>query len=300
MKRLLTGILMLLSVLLAEAQQIVHTVQRGETLESIAQKYHVTKEAIVSNNPYADDAFYVGLKLYIPESDTSEQNVITQQKPATNETNSPSLTSEAGAKMTYSTNNETSDYKKNTWHLTFRLGPSFYNSEKNGGMRKEYGYTSTYSQAWGYEVSIGAHYYFIENLYASAMLGYYQASSSFSLNQIGAHNSTSVVSHNVSMPIELGASLPITKNIGFIIEVGPTFLYAVDGYTKIDKEKISFSKMEDDYDADIDRFGAFLRLGGGLNLWGFRVQGYYGIPLSKFPGASEKKNFWGITIGWEM
>ena len=66
MKRLLTSILMLLSVMVMQAQQVVHTVQRGETLESIAEKYHVTKETITQNNPNVADAFYVGLKLYIP------------------------------------------------------------------------------------------------------------------------------------------------------------------------------------------------------------------------------------------
>lgn len=71
MKSLLTGILMLLSVMVAQAQQVVHTVQRGETLESIAEKYHVTKETITQNNPNAKDAFYVGLKLYIPTSQSA-------------------------------------------------------------------------------------------------------------------------------------------------------------------------------------------------------------------------------------
>lgn len=72
MKRLLTSILMLLSVMVMQAQQVVHTVQRGETLESIAQKYHVTKEAITRNNPNAADAFYVGMKLYIPVSGNTQ------------------------------------------------------------------------------------------------------------------------------------------------------------------------------------------------------------------------------------
>ena len=301
MKRLLTGILMLLSVMVMQAQQVVHTVQRGETLESIAEKYHVTKEAITQNNPNATDVFYVGLKLYIPKgNDRKQSSYVLQQETEKVETiqQTPSEVS-ISHESSYKDDSE-SLALKNTWHFAFRLGPAFYNSEKTGGMKKEYGYSSTYSQSWGFEASFGAHYYILDNLYASGMLGYYQASSSLSMNSIGSHNSTSVVSHNISMPIEVGAYFPISKNIGFILEAGPTFLYAVDGYTKINNEKISFSKMEDDYDVEIDRFGAFLRVGGGFSLRGFRVQGYYGIPLSKFAGASETKNFWGITIGWEM
>jgi LysM repeat protein len=79
MKRLLTGFLMLLVVLFAQAQQVVHMVQRGETLESIAEKYHVSKDAITKNNPDAVESFYVGMKLFIPTPDNN-QNVGSQTK----------------------------------------------------------------------------------------------------------------------------------------------------------------------------------------------------------------------------
>lgn len=302
MKRLLTSILMLLSVMIVLAQQVVHTVQRGETLESIAQKYYVSVDALKLANPDAAELFYIGMKLNIPKVNESEHpSYVPQHENEMVETiqQTPSYESISHVSSNYIDVSESLSLK-NTWHIAFRLGPSFYNSEKTGGMKKEYGYSSTYSQSWGFEAAFGAHYYILDNLYVSGMLGYNQASSSLSMNSIGSYNSTSVVSHNISMPIEVGAYVPISKNIGFVLEAGPTLLYAVDGYTKINKEKISFSKLEDDYDVKIDRFGAFLRVGGGFSLWGFRIQGYYGIPLSKFAGASEKKNFWGITLGSEM
>lgn len=73
MKELIMRCLMIISMLFVTncivAQEIItHTVERGETLESIAQKYHVSKSDIKKNNPYVEDAFYVGLKLYIPAS----------------------------------------------------------------------------------------------------------------------------------------------------------------------------------------------------------------------------------------
>lgn len=64
---MIIGMLFVLNYVVAQ-DVITHTVERGETLESIAQKYHVTKNDIKKNNPYAEDAFYVGLKLYIPTS----------------------------------------------------------------------------------------------------------------------------------------------------------------------------------------------------------------------------------------
>ena len=39
--------------------------------------------------------------------------------------------------------------------------------------------------------------------------------------------------------------------------------------------------------------------GGGLKLGTFRVQAFYGIPLTKVEGG-EKNGFWGITLGFEM
>lgn len=75
MKRLLTSILMLLSVMLMQAQQVVHTVQRGETLESIAEKYHVTVDDIKKNNPDAAEMAYVGMKLVIPPAEGNGINI---------------------------------------------------------------------------------------------------------------------------------------------------------------------------------------------------------------------------------
>jgi hypothetical protein len=87
MKEILMRCLMIVGMLFVTnfvvAQEVItHTVERGETLESIAQKYHVTKSDIKKNNPYVEDAFYVGLKLYIPnvETQTKSEDVVTQKE----------------------------------------------------------------------------------------------------------------------------------------------------------------------------------------------------------------------------
>lgn len=51
---------------------LIHTVARGESLESIAHKYSITVEQLVNANPGAQNLFYVGLKLNIPEAVTVE------------------------------------------------------------------------------------------------------------------------------------------------------------------------------------------------------------------------------------
>ena len=55
---------------MAQSQTVTHVVQRGETIESIAQYYNVSVEDINKANPNADGVVYVGirrvLKLNIP------------------------------------------------------------------------------------------------------------------------------------------------------------------------------------------------------------------------------------------
>ena len=51
---------------MAQSQTVTHVVQRGETLESIAEYYKVSVEDINKANPNADGMVYVGMKLNIP------------------------------------------------------------------------------------------------------------------------------------------------------------------------------------------------------------------------------------------
>ena len=129
------------------------------------------------------------------------------------------------------------------------------------------------------------------------MLGYYETSFSSYAFQYGSSYTNKSVSKNIELPIEVGVELPVSKLFGLILEAGPTLLYAVDGYVQANGEKKSFSEIEKD--AKIDRFSAILKLGGGLRLGGFRVQAFYGIPLTKVE-RGEKNGFWGITLGFEM
>lgn len=58
---------------MAQSQTITHIVQRGETIESIADYYKVSVADINKANPNADGIIYVGMKLNIPTS-TSPKN----------------------------------------------------------------------------------------------------------------------------------------------------------------------------------------------------------------------------------
>lgn len=51
---------------MAQSQTVTHVVQRGETIESIAEIYKVSVEDINKANPNIDGIVYVGMKLNVP------------------------------------------------------------------------------------------------------------------------------------------------------------------------------------------------------------------------------------------
>ena len=63
---------------MAQSQTVTHVVQRGETIESIAQYYNVSVEDINKANPNADGVVYVGMKLVVPVGATSKNAMVPQ------------------------------------------------------------------------------------------------------------------------------------------------------------------------------------------------------------------------------
>lgn len=78
MKRFVTSFLIALSLFTCNilyAQEIVkHIVQKGETIESIANNYGTTVIEILSLNPRANKFLYVGMELQIPPKNNSQDN----------------------------------------------------------------------------------------------------------------------------------------------------------------------------------------------------------------------------------
>lgn len=72
MKRFLSCILLLLTVTLMQAQQIVYVVKSGDTLKKIARMYNISKKDIISNNPQAASGIYAGMELYLPTTQSGK------------------------------------------------------------------------------------------------------------------------------------------------------------------------------------------------------------------------------------
>lgn len=85
MKKLfLTFALMLASLSMSAQTNQSHTVQRGETIESVAKKYGISVSDLQQANPSTKDYFYAGMKLVIPRK-ASTQNAT--QTPSSNSSN---------------------------------------------------------------------------------------------------------------------------------------------------------------------------------------------------------------------
>ena len=147
---MIIGMLFVTNFVVAQ-EVITHTVERGETLESIAQKYHVTKNEIKKNNPYVEDAFYVGLKLYIPtaQSGNVPQNV-GQPQSETIQDPTPSY-----GNNDYSQNKQSEySYSNNSNALTNTS--AFNPQEQEGAMEVQY---HAIDDGWGIGISGGGNYF---------------------------------------------------------------------------------------------------------------------------------------------
>lgn len=86
-KKIILSVLLCTACMLSMAQNqtITHVVQRGETLESIAEYYKVSVEDINKANPNADGMVYVGMKLNIPTNSTIQNSVTKEERQSVKE-----------------------------------------------------------------------------------------------------------------------------------------------------------------------------------------------------------------------
>ncbi|MDO5482971.1 MAG: LysM domain-containing protein [Bacteroidaceae bacterium] len=69
--------IMVTATAFAQTSEKMHKIEKGETIESIAQKYGVTVEDIQKANPNAGGYFFAGMSIKIPEKITVTENVET-------------------------------------------------------------------------------------------------------------------------------------------------------------------------------------------------------------------------------
>lgn len=152
----------------AQSQTSTHIVQRGETLESIAEYYKVSVEDINKANPNADGIVYVGMKLNIPTSSNTSSNkdiAVSKDYQRTNETSTTSqkvvATTSQSTKNNYNANITSTDLND------FSLSGLFYRASFEDAGTGFYGLGGIVftSSGWGFNLSIGTDWGLVEKHY---------------------------------------------------------------------------------------------------------------------------------------
>lgn len=100
----------------AQTNTIKHTVERGETLTSIAKQYSTTEDNIIELNPDAAQFVYVGMELIIPNAQKKEQ---------TSEKNVHTYSSNTVSHYSKETLLQTRDKEYNASDFSFAVGISY-------------------------------------------------------------------------------------------------------------------------------------------------------------------------------
>lgn len=263
----------------------VHTVARGESLESIAQKYNLTTAELIEANPGAEKLFYVGLKLNIPQAslnapaDKSDPQTNAQDSTPQNDS-TPSTDSDVSA--------DTDDNPGATYVMMLEYG----------FLPKTEGISST---NLAYAFTVGANYYVMhkdQGLFVGARIGYNSASYySYTSDGRGHYVTSKTNSHFITLPINAGFAFA-TQDKKFAVTpyAAFDFNFCVAGKTK--------TTGRTDVNIDIDsnlkkKVGIDFRIGAQLRLWGFNVGGAYVIPLNKGQkGYFGEDGYFAVNIGY--
>ncbi len=267
----------------AQSQTSTHVVQRGETLESIAEYYKVSVDDINKANPNADGVVYVGMKLVIPAS-SAHPKTSTNEVPNNNIAPTPKRVTENNS-VTNVKYNDTQNGEENVGKFEFagELGFGFIKGADN----------------YMYEATIGANYRLPYNIYVGARIGYNSA------NYIGLtkyewrYIQVKQNYHLLEIPLELGYSLKnASETLGLIPFVGFNINIGLSGKDKLrtfgsDGKEVS-QKVKIGGEV-----GVGARVGVRVCLWGFDITGSYQIPLNdKQKGWFGKDASPEISLAW--
>ncbi len=269
MKRTILSIVAMLCMTLALAQQKSHTIQRGETIESIAKKYNVSVYALERANPNAKEMFYVGMKLTIPEGGQS----LNQNDPS-------ALYEEQANNNNYEQNHSSRGSKEHDvlngrWFYNLKLGyTSLMQTPKKG--------KSTTLDAG--QLSMDVVYLLNKNWHVTAGLGY----------RFGYKNKKKVERQMMTLflPVNIGYKIPLTEKTGLTFRAGPYADYAIDGYTKVEKKKTKFSKDKNYHELI---FGA--KASATVNFGKFGIYGEYGHGLTK-RWKNSQESYWSVGLSY--
>lgn len=272
---------------MAQNQTVTHVVQRGETIESIAEYYKVSIADINKANPNADGMVYVGMKLAIPTS--SKPQIVSNNDNQGGST----YTQENNIEHHSNDNKAYQEYKYDTAkNEDEKVGKFEYAGELGMGFIKG-------ARNFMYEFTFGANYRLPYNLYVGARIGYNSANYSGQIEIEGRTIDAEQRYHLLEIPIEFGYSLKnANETLGLIPFVGFNTNIGLSG--KYKQRILGTGGKEESKKVKIGgKVGIGARAGVRVCLWGFDITGSYQIPLNdKQKEWFGKDAFPEITLAW--
>lgn len=242
MKKIFLSFIALILSVSVFAQAVVHTVQRGETLESIAQKYGVSTQDLLNANPDAKEYLYTGMKITIP----AVQKAVVNYEERSAATKATTSTSTASSSSSYSSTNYSAKegglyamagrkgFVGNTM-ISYLLPPNEHIENFNIGLALDlFGYC----------------YYVHNNVYIEGTLGFgwnmYRIKREKVLGNISTDGG-SLSWWGINVPLHVGGLFPISEKSAFSVFAGPRIQFAVTGEQKTgsgkDEKKIKYKDL---------------------------------------------------------
>lgn len=269
-KIFLSAILSAASILaVAQTQNVTHVVQRGETIESIAEYYHVNVDDINKANPNTDGLIYVGMKLVVP---TKTASSIRQETKEQNETKTSSNLRAHDLII-----NKKQQY--NNIHVKFKVfagitvGQWTGKDFKDGNIDKQGELFETKCKSsYGFHLGANIDYLLTKRIYAGIGLMFNQtgykkdieASSGEYWNDEGANYESKKTKHMTTnkfdIPIHIGGTFDITPSTKIYLEAGPLISYAISGQNKTTGY---MTIHEDIHSGETEHYNEKVKLGKG-------------------------------------
>ena len=267
---------------MAQSQTVTHVVQRGETIESIAQYYNVSVEDINKANPNADGVVYVGMKLNIPTSSDFSKTT-PKEAPKNMAPIQKQVTENHTENYVKHNDTQNNDEKVGKFEFAGELGFGFIKGADN----------------FMYEATVGANYRLPYNIYVGARIGYNSANYIGLTKYEGRSIKVEQKYHFLEIPLELGYALKNTsETLGVIPFVGFNTNIGLSGKNKL-RTLGTGGKTESQKVKIGGKVGLGARVGVRVCLWGFDITGSYQIPLNdKQKGWFGKDAFPEITLAW--
>lgn len=284
-KRFFVAILMVafsVSFAVAQTSTVKHTVDRGETLQSIAKRYATTEAKIIELNPDAAQFVYVGMELTVPtmkaHDAAKEDNYKTMNNNIVTQTTSDHFIENSTLNNAASKN----DHRKFEKELYVGVSMNNFTGTDIKDSKMEVGFSA------GFTVRCYFENVFFEGSLGIATKGYKLDSKSSSGGywddegpNYDSSISTKYTSYNLDLPVLVGYKIVMNDNFNIKLKVGPYFTYALSGKLR---EKGYMTEYDDIHSSETEHINEETKISDmkGFKNFGYGIQAGISADYKKF------------------